>query len=421
MKKLLLLVTLFTSFTLFAQRFYPSPVPIPETGLQQFQLNNPYILVLGHTNPNDLTQWLPTNRYILEDAPNIDYTGTRINSSWVNNSWEDGIEVRNSFILDSENRLHIVYDKSKYFSDPTKSKYVFEYNNANQLSLLKYYEESSEFPDSFLLSSSNYYTYDVSGKTILDSNIYHFSGNATYLSHYVYNGDKLALIARLYGTDSVGKTYYSFDGDLLVNLTQMSFDPDADEWGITYTDTFEYNVMDQVSRRSTAGFTIRDGVVSFEPFRNDSYTYTSDNQVQEIVERVWLNETWNDNMKTIFTYLPNHKAEVGYVYFADGNGGWNSDAHLKYQFQLMTGLKHIHNKGPGVAIYPNPVNDVIAIDMDKQQANVKLFDMAGKCVYEQTGVSGKHQIDLTAFDNGIYYVTIQSQSQQHTEKIIVRH
>lgn len=405
---------------LTAQSYYPTAVSIPETGFEHLRSVNPYILSLTADGVN----WIPERRFIREIAPNVDYTGTDIVSSWKGNTWEDNQTMLDSFELDTANRLSVVYNKSKYnypgYTGESKAKYIFAYNASNQLTRLDYYEADPSTSNNYKKNTVTYFTYDVNGKRTADSNIYYYSGVQVYRSHYVYDGDKLTFLVRLNGTDTNTKTYYTYAGDLLTSTTSMTFDPGSDEWSINYTDTFEYDASHQVSRRTTAGYVFRDGNVSFENYRNETYTYTASNQLQEIIERLWQDSAWSNYTKTSITYQTNNKPEVGYQYLAEGSG-WSASASTKYLFQVSTGIKAISNPLAGIVCYPNPANDQTTIDMGSHSGNLRLFDITGKCVYAQTGISGKHQIDLSTFNNGIYYATIQSGQFQYTSKIVVRH
>lgn len=421
MKRTIILFMLLGSFSLMAQNYYPQVVSTPVTGFMQLQQENPYILSLTR----DGAEWTPSMRYVQEMAPNIDYTGSSITSSWQNGTWTDLELTTDSFILDNQNRLSVVFNKRIFdypgYSNKSKSKYVFTYNTSNQLERFDYFEATSITSNNYQKAGETYYTYDANGKQILDSNIYYYNGTSqTTVSHYTYTGTKLNTIIQFNGADTARITYYTFTGDLLAAATSIEFDANADEWTTTYADTFEYNLMNQVTRHSSLGYVFRDGTLSIEPTINESYSYTSNGRLKEEIGRQWVGGVWVNSTKTIITYDANNKPIEGYEYEYIAND-WSIAPRTKYLFNLQSGLRSVSNPLSEVVIAPNPANDFVTIDLSTHMANIQLFDVTGKCVYQQSEAIGEHKIDISSLNTGVYYATIQSEGSQRTSKIIVSH
>lgn len=421
MKRTVLLLILFSSFSLMAQDYYPRAVTKPRTGYFKLIQDNEYVLILLP----DGADWKPWTREINKKAPNTAYTGFSSNSKWTNGTWEDSDMSTDSFVLDNQNRLSVVYNKSmwSYTGQPekTKAKYVFTYNAANKLERLEYLKAVNPNSNNYMKSSVTNYTYDPNGKLILDSNINYFSnGSTTTISHYAYTGDKLNMISQLVGADTTAKVFYTWTGELLESAAAMKFDDNTGEWTLVDCDTFYYNAQGQVTRHWRLGYIFKNGGITIEPVGNDSYTYTSDGQLLEEIARQWVDGDWVNFTKTIITYDANNKPIEGNEYVHLGSD-WSAASRLQYMFGVQTGLSTVANPLSEITIAPNPANDIITIDLDKHEADLRLFDITGKAVYEQTRVNGKHQIDLSPLNNGLYYASIQSEGFQRTVKIIVSH
>jgi hypothetical protein len=72
--------------------------------------------------------------------------------------------------------------------------------------------------------------------------------------------------------------------------------------------------------------------------------------------------------------------------------------------------------GSGIRIYPNPVSDVLTIEIDKTSI-VSIYDVAGVKVMEQVA-DGIQQINVANLKSGLYIVKIASDNQELMHKII---
>ena len=67
-------------------------------------------------------------------------------------------------------------------------------------------------------------------------------------------------------------------------------------------------------------------------------------------------------------------------------------------------------------IYPNPANNLITIDAN-DVVEVKLFDVVGK----QITSTQQNQIDVSNFNNGVYFIQVQTKQGNTSQKVIVQH
>jgi hypothetical protein len=76
------------------------------------------------------------------------------------------------------------------------------------------------------------------------------------------------------------------------------------------------------------------------------------------------------------------------------------------------------NKNDNIVIYPNPANDNINIDV-KNHNEIIITDISGKVVMNLDSASTQNNtIDISNLSNGIYFVTIKSDRQLITKKLI---
>lgn len=68
-----------------------------------------------------------------------------------------------------------------------------------------------------------------------------------------------------------------------------------------------------------------------------------------------------------------------------------------------------------IKVYPNPVNDILTINGDLENAKVELFSSDGRTVFMTKNINAELNIDVSNFENGFFILKIES-----NEKIIFR-
>ena len=69
-----------------------------------------------------------------------------------------------------------------------------------------------------------------------------------------------------------------------------------------------------------------------------------------------------------------------------------------------------------VAVYPNPANDVLNIQLGDNQSDVVIYNSLGQFVRRYNGVFGDMQINIAEFKAGLYFVKVG----ENVEKVIKR-
>lgn len=116
------------------------------------------------------------------------------------------------------------------------------------------------------------------------------------------------------------------------------------------------------------------------------------------------------------------------AHFINAGLGWvvaYNGIILKYTAPV--GVKDLENEN-GFAVYPNPANQSLAISHQSLTGNgeLKIFDVMGKEVYRLLVNGQQSIIDVSKFENGIYFIQVSTpESSDRTgvssQKIIIQH
>ena len=96
----------------------------------------------------------------------------------------------------------------------------------------------------------------------------------------------------------------------------------------------------------------------------------------------------------------------------------NNQGHIQF---LTANPSLISEEGDDleINIFPVPTSDFITIEcLDKNQVSLQLFDVFGKVVLEKS-LDYTTQLDMSAFAKGVYYLSLKTEKQSITKKIIL--
>ena len=75
--------------------------------------------------------------------------------------------------------------------------------------------------------------------------------------------------------------------------------------------------------------------------------------------------------------------------------------------------------GTPIMVYPNPVKDVVNIEAEMNVESVNIINMVGQVVYQEQLNQKSTKIDLSNYDSGIYFISMNTQEKTITKKIVI--
>ena len=363
---------------------------------------------------------------------------------------------KNNFVLtdvttykyDNQNRK--VEETNSYYDQEYKLWYEnylheFSYNNDGQLSekIIQYING-----DDWQLSERIVFLYNSNGdvfeeQTFNFASDWHLSGK----KEYTYNSNNQIKLTKSYylqddeWVETEKTDYVYLNGNLIEKTTSYFYDDIYEE---NYSETYEY--YEDGSVKMYKSYNIYDGEISIES--QEEYVYDDKGNILESIEYD-LNEETEEYEKTFKSVL-NYDYSVGrdellipstnenellnreffnkplsmdyYIWFGMINDWLNLEAPSKMyystkQIQLGVDIKPISKSL--INIYPNPVVDILKINLDKvyNSANIEILDITGKSILNQN-LNIKKDVNVDKLINGSYIYMIELDGQKYSGKFI---
>ncbi len=91
--------------------------------------------------------------------------------------------------------------------------------------------------------------------------------------------------------------------------------------------------------------------------------------------------------------------------------------NVEFTMECTIGIEE--SSASGITIYPNPTYSLFTINLNQtDQYTIEIFSLSGQLSFSTQVEGTAHQIDLTSFQKGIYFITIRSKDFVTTRKII---
>ena len=101
----------------------------------------------------------------------------------------------------------------------------------------------------------------------------------------------------------------------------------------------------------------------------------------------------------------------------EGTWGMNTPAYFAMD-NLTGGYAKIANTNKDlVRVYPNPSSGIFYLNSPKSY-NYQVIDMAGKVLMEKQTSGNKELIDLSAVENGMYFISLKNEHENITKRLI---
>lgn len=111
------------------------------------------------------------------------------------------------------------------------------------------------------------------------------------------------------------------------------------------------------------------------------------------------------------------------IFYNFGNSGTGATYYVDYVEFLggVTGIINFDEEKPSFVAYPNPAADLLNVrfeDASKVQ-QIELTNSIGQMVYQSINPENLEQIDLSSLTEGMYYLSIYSNNERITRKVVV--
>ncbi len=281
------------------------------------------------------------------------------------------------------------------------------------------------------------------------NNIYDTSGNFTESAEYKWNSEINEWV-EWRGHSST----FDISGNEIESL-YYSWDSDTNDWVVYSRRTFTYR--SDTSRYITEGIWHSWDSETSDWIKKDSSVTIKDTNGYQIehLSYYWDLETgdWIVDLHRAYTYDDhgNMTEQISYYWDSEING-WVVTGHSTFTYTYDPNgneLEYIWNKWTleyndwrfiskkvshwselttsvsdnsidlQCNIYPNPTIDILTIETDNlDQYSIEITSLNGQIICSTEMEGTNHQIDLSSFQKGVYFITIRSKDFARTEKII---
>lgn len=135
--------------------------------------------------------------------------------------------------------------------------------------------------------------------------------------------------------------------------------------------------------------------------------------------KILINDNEADTIQLHYT-LDVTTAYSGLYRYYIGDGLTYEDS-VDVQINFTLGINEKSNPST-FSIFPNPSNNKASIQLiNNEKGNLKIVDVIGNVVFEEE-INSTSDINVSDFNNGIYFVTIETNGiQSQMEKLIIKH
>jgi hypothetical protein len=104
-----------------------------------------------------------------------------------------------------------------------------------------------------------------------------------------------------------------------------------------------------------------------------------------------------------------------------------ADIYFDFNFPIITNIANtafttLSTNGfipeLNISIYPNPTSSVIYIEAESIIQSVTVYDIKGRKILDKENASNQTNLDMSAFNNGIYFMLIETDKGTITKKIM---
>jgi hypothetical protein len=191
---------------------------------------------------------------------------------------------------------------------------------------------------------------------------------------------------------------YNPDGTIHYNIYQH-WDTEVLAWIDDNREIYTYNAAGKPLTKTTEWL----NEATWQPYLKVIYTYNNTNQCTSSQEQTWnVTEAHWSNGYMRFDYIYNDNGSLAQsVLQVWHNNQWENHYRYTYFYDLLA-VEQFKNT-TGIALYPNPANDIINVSGHHDVADYAISDNMGRIVMTGKLLGNEQRISLTNLATGVYY------------------
>jgi photosystem II stability/assembly factor-like uncharacterized protein len=154
---------------------------------------------------------------------------------------------------------------------------------------------------------------------------------------------------------------------------------------------------------------------------NYGFIWTKDGGMMSVntyLTKVLKMDESEDHYCSVMSLSPNGRYAAGWGISSEGK-------IFAYQIDLLyntTGINNSNQAKPIATVYPNPVADVLHVDVPFEgTSNIRLYNMQGKMMFNTTSNSKENEISVGNIPMGLYLLEVNAKGLHYTYKVQIKH
>ena len=90
-----------------------------------------------------------------------------------------------------------------------------------------------------------------------------------------------------------------------------------------------------------------------------------------------------------------------------------------YQAVSPNGIRNVEKANFAVSVFPNPATNDVVIETGAKNPTIRVADILGKEVYVQSDSKAQTKIATEKWANGVYLVSVESENQKATQRLVI--
>lgn len=236
-----------------------------------------------------------------------------------------------------------------------------------------------------------------------DENTYDGNGNLIEILGYSWDNGPNQWV-------SEWKPEYTYDGNGHMILEHILwFDPGTTQWVDDMKTEYTYDANGNPTQEVYSDYDLFNS--QWVPNEKYEYTYNLSYGLADLIIP-FLDFFMTDYSENIVN-MP-----LGYIDYLYNNNTWEEDNNGTYNYTEISASINVLSI-PGIEIYPNPANEILFVDLDKNTNFVKfeILNIKGEEILKQI-LQEDTEISIGHLSKGVYIIQVSTSNTQFTGKII---